>query len=125
MQALEDCGFEFCTEIQALTLPVVLDGNDVAGQAQTGTGKTAAFLLATFAHLIKHPAAESRKPTQPRALILAPTRELAIQIHKDAEALGKHSGFKLGPRLTAVPATKNNAKCLRMGSMCWSALPDD
>ena len=95
-QALEGCGFEFCTEIQALTLPVVLQGQDVAGQAQTGTGKTAAFLLATFAHLLKHMADPSRKPTQPRAIILAPTRELAMQIHKDAEALGRHTGIKLG-----------------------------
>ena len=96
LQALADCGFEHCTEIQALTLPVVLQGDDIAGQAQTGTGKTAAFLLATFAHLHTHPAGESRKPTQPRALVLAPTRELAIQIHKDAEQLGKYTGLKLG-----------------------------
>jgi len=102
--ALRDCEFEFCTDIQALALPVALSGADVAGQAQTGTGKTAAFLLATFAHLEKHPAADGRKhpaadgrvATQPRALVLAPTRELAIQIHSDAEELGKYTGLKLG-----------------------------
>ncbi|MEM7206188.1 MAG: ATP-dependent RNA helicase RhlB [Pseudomonadota bacterium] len=95
-RALSDCGFTHCTDIQALTLPVVLQGKDVAGQAQTGTGKTAAFLLATFTRLLTEPATESRKATQPRALILAPTRELAIQIHKDAEQLGVHSGLKMG-----------------------------
>ena len=68
----------------------------MAGQAQTGTGKTAAFLLAAFNHLLKYPAAPERKPTSPRVLMLAPTRELAVQIHKDAEVLGRHAGFKLG-----------------------------
>ncbi len=96
LHALRDCGFEFCTDIQALALPVALGGADVAGQAQTGTGKTAAFLLATFAHLHKYPAADNRVVTQPRALVLAPTRELAIQIHSDAEVLGKYTGLKLG-----------------------------
>jgi ATP-dependent RNA helicase RhlB len=92
---IRDAGFEFCTPIQASTLPVALAGNDVAGQAQTGTGKTAAFLIATFDKLLK-----SDKPTDgprnPRAFMLAPTRELAIQIAKDAELLGKHTGFKVG-----------------------------
>lgn len=95
-QGIEDTGFSFCTPIQAETIPIALAGRDVAGQAQTGTGKTAAFLLATFHNLLTKPAPEERKPTQPRALILAPTRELAIQIHKDAEVLGKHTGLKLG-----------------------------
>ncbi len=95
MQGIEDAGFAFCTPIQAETLPLALQGQDVAGQAQTGTGKTAAFLLALMHHLLKHPAA-ARRPNQPRALVLAPTRELAIQIHKDAEQLGAHSGFRFG-----------------------------
>ncbi len=94
-RGLADCGFSRCTDIQALTLPVLLEERDIAGQAQTGTGKTAAFLLAIFTHLLRHPPAEGRKPTQPRAFVLAPTRELAIQIHKDAVALGRHTGFKL------------------------------
>ncbi|NNK32841.1 MAG: DEAD/DEAH box helicase, partial [Xanthomonadales bacterium] len=64
--------------------------------AQTGTGKTAAFLLACFQYLLDNPPDERRKATQPRASMLAPTRELAIQIHKDAEVLGRHTGFKLG-----------------------------
>lgn len=95
-QGIEDTGFSFCTPIQAETLPIALKGHDVAGQAQTGTGKTAAFLLATFQHLLINPAPEGRKQNQPRALIVAPTRELAVQIHKDAEELGKHTGLKLG-----------------------------
>ena len=96
MQGIADSGFTHCTPIQALSLPLALKGHDVAGQAQTGTGKTAAFLLAGFNHLLTHPAPGDHRPTQPRALILAPTRELAIQIHKDAATLGKHTGLRLG-----------------------------
>ncbi len=96
LQGIEETGFSRCTPIQAETLPLVLDGQDVAGQAQTGTGKTAAFLIGLFTHLLRHPADPRRRANQPRALVLAPTRELAIQIHKDAEALGRHSGFTLG-----------------------------
>lgn len=93
LAALDSKGFEFCTPIQAKTLPYSLAGQDIAGQAQTGTGKTLAFLVATFHHLLKNDI-PTRK-NQPRALILAPTRELAVQIGSDAELLVKHSGFKL------------------------------
>ncbi|MFD2096069.1 ATP-dependent RNA helicase RhlB [Corallincola platygyrae] len=96
LAALHSKGFEFCTPIQKMSLPVALGGNDVAGQAQTGTGKTIAFLVATVNQLLKEPAAEGRKPTDPRAVIIAPTRELAIQIYHDAEALAKHAGMRLG-----------------------------
>jgi len=96
LDGLREAGFEYCTPIQAESLPIALAGQDIAGQAQTGTGKTAAFLVATFQHLITHPAPADRRPTQPRAVILAPTRELAVQIHQDADALGKHTGFQLG-----------------------------
>ncbi len=96
MQGLADAGFDRCTPIQAETLPIALNGGDVAGQAQTGTGKTAAFLVAMFTHLERNPPQPTRKLTDPRALILAPTRELAIQIHKDAELLGAHTGLVLG-----------------------------
>lgn len=95
LQGLEDAGFSKCTPIQADTLPLALAGQDVAGQAQTGTGKTAAFLVAVMQHLLSDPGAENRRANQPRALILAPTRELAIQIHKDAEVFGGHTGLKL------------------------------
>ena len=96
MQGIEEAGFSLCTPIQAETLPVALEGRDVAGQAQTGTGKTAAFLVAVFNYLMQHPANEGRAVNQPRALILAPTRELAIQIRDDAVVLGKHAGLKIG-----------------------------
>ena len=95
LQGIKEVGFECCTPIQAETLPVALKGQDVAGQAQTGTGKTMAFLIALYNHLLTQPAPEHRKVNQPRALILAPTRELAIQIHKDAIILSKHTGLKL------------------------------
>jgi ATP-dependent RNA helicase RhlB len=96
MKGLADAGFERCTPIQAETLPIALEGGDVAGQAQTGTGKTAAFLVAMFTHLDRRPARPTRSLSDPRALIMAPTRELAIQIHKDAELLGAHTGLVLG-----------------------------
>ena len=91
-----EMGFEKCTPIQAATLPVALAGDDVAGQAQTGTGKTAAFLVALFNRLLKEPARPQRRINDPRAVILAPTRELAVQIHRDAEALGQFTGMRLG-----------------------------
>ena len=94
LQGVEESGFSYCTPIQAESLPVALLGKDIAGQAQTGTGKTAAFLLAAYAHLFKNPAPDTRKKNQPRCIILAPTRELAVQIHKDAEMLGKYTGLK-------------------------------
>ncbi len=93
LKGIQEAGFTYCTPIQAETLPIALAGRDLAGQAQTGTGKTAAFLVATLHHLLRHPASEARRPNQPRALILAPTRELAVQIHNDAQALTKHTDF--------------------------------
>jgi ATP-dependent RNA helicase RhlB len=121
LQSLKDAGFHHCTPIQDKTLPLALRGADVAGQAQTGTGKTAAFLLATFQYLINDadeleddeeddfdaydvddeiqadlteqaitkPVKNNITTQYPRAIILAPTRELAIQIHKDALLLSK------------------------------------
>jgi ATP-dependent RNA helicase RhlB len=93
-RGIRDAGFEFCTPIQASSLPIALAPKDVAGQAQTGTGKTAAFLIATFQKLLSSPPPEGKK--QPRAFMLAPTRELAVQIANDAELLGKHTGFAVG-----------------------------
>ena len=94
IEGLDKKGFEYCTPIQALALPVLLTGQDIAGQAQTGTGKTLAFLTATFNHLLNTPEPEGRKSTQPRAIIIAPTRELAIQIYNDAESLIASTGIK-------------------------------
>jgi ATP-dependent RNA helicase RhlB len=93
-QGLADSGFTRCTPIQALTLPIALAGRDVAGQAQTGTGKTCAFLVATMNRLLTNPAVAERKDSDPRALVIAPTRELAIQIEKDAKAIGRHTGLR-------------------------------
>ncbi len=125
LRSLKDAGFDYCTPIQKQALPLSLRGKDVAGQAQTGTGKTAAFLLAAFQHLLNEndgidvedqtdadidayfdTGLDAEKPMPkavakhltikyPRAIILAPTRELAIQIHKDALQLGKHLNLKL------------------------------
>ncbi|TAA40053.1 ATP-dependent RNA helicase RhlB [Pseudoxanthomonas winnipegensis] len=94
LAGLEAAGFSRCTPIQALTLPVALAGRDVAGQAQTGTGKTLAFLVAVMNRLLTRPALADRKPEDPRALIMAPTRELAIQIHKDAVKFGSSLGLR-------------------------------
>lgn len=94
LNCLRKSGFEFCTPIQALSLPVTLAGYDVAGQAQTGTGKTIAFLTATFHHLLS--SASHKSSSYPRALILAPTRELAIQINNDGSQLAQETGLKIG-----------------------------
>src|SRR5277367_4253423 len=95
-QGIAEAGFRFCTPIQAQTLPAALSGRDIAGQAQTGTGKTAAFLVALYQSLLTKPALPHRAPTAIRALVIAPTRELAVQIHKDALVIGRHTGLKLG-----------------------------
>lgn len=92
IEGLNKMGFEYCTSIQAKSLPVVLKGTDIAGQAQTGEGKTIAFLAATFHTLLTNP---KTTHNQPRALIMAPTRELAIQIHKDAIEMAKASGLRV------------------------------
>lgn len=92
LRVLDDIGFKQCTPIQAACLPLALQGKDIAGQAQTGTGKTAAFLLAAFHHLLKNQ--PPNKETTLRALVIAPTRELAIQIHKDAEVFNRYCNLK-------------------------------
>ena len=94
MDGIRQAGFTQCTPIQAQTLPIALAGRDVAGQAQTGTGKTAAFLVALYQALLTRPTAANRSRTSIRALIVAPTRELAVQIHHDALTLGAHTGLK-------------------------------
>jgi ATP-dependent RNA helicase RhlB len=93
LSGLHASGFTRCTPIQALALPIALPGRDVAGQAQTGTGKTGAFLVAVLNRLLTRPARADRKLTDPRALIVAPTRELAIQIDKDFQAIGRNTGL--------------------------------
>ena len=89
-QGLADAGFDRCTLVQAEVLPLSLAGRDVAAQAQTGTGKTAAYLVTIFNKLLATPAPE---PREPRALVIAPTRELVVQVAADAEKLGAHTGL--------------------------------
>ncbi|KAA2284653.1 ATP-dependent RNA helicase RhlB [Arenimonas fontis] len=109
LSGLESAGFTRCTPIQALTLPIALAGRDVAGQAQTGTGKTLAFLVAVMNRLLTRPALAERKPEDPRALILAPTRELAIQIHKDAVRFGADLGLRFALVYGGVDYDKQRA----------------
>ena len=94
MHAIYDLGFQYCTPIQAGILPKALEGLDSAGRAQTGTGKTAAFLIAIITRLLNNPLKEPQRKS-PRALILAPTRELAMQIKKDADAFLKYTNLKV------------------------------
>ncbi len=92
LHAIADLGFQYCTPIQAQVLPHTLKGTDAFGKAQTGTGKTAAFLLTILNHCLRHPPKAGRRPGTPRALVLAPTRELVMQIHKDALELIPYTG---------------------------------
>lgn len=94
-KGIDTTGFEFCTPIQAMALPVALQGKDVSGQAQTGTGKTAAFMIACLHHLLKNERKESKKKNPIRALVIAPTRELAIQIMEDGKPLASQTGLKM------------------------------
>ncbi|NLD13958.1 MAG: ATP-dependent RNA helicase RhlB [Gammaproteobacteria bacterium] len=87
MRAIQALGFPYCTPIQAQVLGHTLKGHDAIGRAQTGTGKTAAFLISTISQLLENPPPDERYMGEPRALIIAPTRELVMQIAKDAEAL--------------------------------------
>jgi len=94
-RGVEAAGFTECTPIQEAAVPVALSGKDVAGQSQTGTGKTAAFLIALFTRLLRSPVPRPGPVTAPRALIVAPTRELTVQIEADARLLGRFTGFRI------------------------------
>ncbi|MDA8986181.1 ATP-dependent RNA helicase RhlB [Luminiphilus sp.] len=93
-KGIDALGFEFCSPIQAQILPHTLGGNDAIGKAQTGTGKTAAFLITIFNDLLSHPIEGERFLGEPRAVIIAPTRELVMQIAEDAEELGRFTGLQ-------------------------------
>ena len=95
LQGVSDLGFNYCTPIQAAILPYSLRGQDAIGKAQTGTGKTAAFLITIFDDLLRHPIREERFLGEPRALVIAPTRELVMQIESDATGLARHAGIKV------------------------------
>jgi len=94
MRAIDDLGFEYCTPIQAEVLPHGIAGRNVAGQAQTGTGKTAAFLISMIVRFLREARPGKPRPGTPRALAIAPTRELVIQIERDAHALGRHTPLR-------------------------------
>jgi len=94
MRAIQEVGYQYCSPIQAMTLPYALAGFDCIGKAQTGTGKTAAFLITAITDLLEH-RLEEQYLGEPRALILAPTRELALQIAEDAQQLTKYSRLKV------------------------------
>ncbi len=95
MRGIRDAGFVSATPIQEAALPLALRGKDVAGQSQTGTGKTAAFLIAAFTRCLSRQAPGKGGATAPRVLIIAPTRELVVQIEADARLLGSHTGFRI------------------------------
>ena len=94
MHGIADLGFKYCTEIQALSLEQALAGKNIAGKAQTGSGKTAAFLVAILTRYLRTPENRAKVGGAPRALVIAPTRELVIQICKDADAIGRYTGLR-------------------------------
>ncbi|MET0379553.1 MAG: ATP-dependent RNA helicase RhlB [Spongiibacteraceae bacterium] len=95
LHGIADLGFKYCSPIQAEVLPKTLRGHDAIGKAQTGSGKTAAFLITVFNDLLSNPITEERFTGEPRALVIAPTRELVQQIADDAAKLGKHTGLHI------------------------------
>ena len=95
LHAIYDLGFEYCTPIQAEILPSTLSGKDASGRAQTGTGKTAAFLITVITRILHNPIQGKRKPGTPRVLILAPTRELVLQISEEARKLSRYCSMKI------------------------------
>ena len=94
MHGIADLGFKYCTEIQALSLEQALAGKNIAGKAQTGSGKTAAFLVAILTRYLRTPESRAKTGGTPRALVIAPTRELVIQICADADAIGKYCNLR-------------------------------
>ena len=95
MHGISDLGFNYCTPIQAEILPSTLSGKDAFGKAQTGTGKTAAFLIAVMTRMLNNPICGKRSSGTPRVLIIAPTRELILQISEEARQIGKYCGLKI------------------------------
>jgi ATP-dependent RNA helicase RhlB len=95
LHAIADLGFQYCTPIQAEILPSTLQGKDATGRAQTGTGKTAAFIITVISHMMHKPASAKRPVGTPRILVLAPTRELVLQISEEARDLAKYTPFSV------------------------------
>ncbi len=119
LKGIDTAGFKSCTPIQALSLPLTLKGRDIAAQAQTGTGKTAAFLITIFHRLLRQPVP---KGPGPHALVIAPTRELAVQICEEAKILGSHTGFSVLPVFGGVDYVKQEM-ALRKGADIVVATP--
>ena len=113
MHGIYDAGFQYCTPIQATSLPHSLHGYDLVGKAQTGTGKTAAFLLSIIADLLKHPVEDERFLGEARTMIMAPTRELAIQIADDTARLLKHIDLHVHCLVGGMDYAKQLAKLQR------------
>lgn len=109
-QAIDALGFTQMTPIQQKVLTYTLAGHDAIGRAQTGTGKTAAFLVSVINDLLNNPIKEQRFRGEPRALILAPTRELALQIESDAKELTKFTDLHLVTMLGGVDFDKQRAQ---------------
>lgn len=118
-KGIETAGFSYCTPIQARALPITLRGGDIAAQAQTGTGKTATFLITIFDCLIRNLTGEERGP---HALIIAPTRELTVQICEEARLLGSHTSLKILPVFGGIDYVKQQ-KALRTGADIVVATP--
>ena len=95
LHAIADLEFQYCSPIQGAILPATLRGHDAIGKAQTGTGKTAAFLITIFNDLLTNPLEEDRYMGEPRALVIAPTRELVVQIAEDAKQLAKYTDLHI------------------------------
>ena len=108
-RALADMGFDYCSPIQEMSLPHSLAGHDVLGKAQTGTGKTAAFLIAVFEELLKN-TDENRYAGEARALIIAPTRELVMQIAEDAKLIGKYTDLSIHTLVGGMDYDKQRQK---------------
>lgn len=106
LKAVDDLGFEYCTPIQAQSLAITLEGHDVTGKAQTGTGKTAAFLATIINDLVNNPLQDERYVGEPRALIIAPTRELVMQIAADAHLLCKYTDLNIATLVGGIDYQK-------------------
>ena len=110
LRGVAELGFQYCSPIQAKILPHTLQGHDAIGKAQTGTGKTAAFLITIFNDLLCNPPEGERYLAEPRAVIIAPTRELVMQIAADAEDLGKFTGLQTVAMIGGADYQKQLAK---------------
>jgi len=110
-EGIKAAGFTECTPVQALTLPEALRGRDIAAQAQTGTGKTAAFLIAVFSRMVK--TSSPGHGSSPRALVIAPTRELVVQIEAEAKVIGGTAGFKIMPVFGGIDYHKQREQLAR------------